>query len=237
MNDMNHRTTQCPWGSQADLIVEHYLECLRRHLAGLPRRDREDLLLEIRSHIHEAFLNDTSGSEIERILRILDRLGEPSQVLAHRVGPGLIRSGVLRKLPFYVGAGVLLIFIGLPLGLTGTSVLLFVTMALVFVVLAYYATAVALVAAGILGLITTLLKLAVPGFLVEMSDVWGMRAPNLDNLTGRLLFSLLLAALGAVLLWVGRHGLRGLRFLLRACARRVREYRERRVARAWALTG
>ena len=62
---------------QVRKIVENYLGRLRRHLKGLPEGDSEELVREIYSHIYDSYSENATEDEVERILDVLDRLGEP----------------------------------------------------------------------------------------------------------------------------------------------------------------
>lgn len=65
----------------ADALVDTYLERLEAEAAGLPSDRRADLVTEVRAHIATAIA--TAGHRDEATIRtILDRLGEPTEIVA-----------------------------------------------------------------------------------------------------------------------------------------------------------
>ena len=88
------------------MTMEQYLEEVAKGLAGLPLQERQDILLEIESHIHETV---SRGETLETVLR---RLG-PSKILAqsyaqsHALHQGKITFGqVLSGFGFYSAAAL-----------------------------------------------------------------------------------------------------------------------------------
>lgn len=65
-----------------DKIVENYLSRFNLRLKSFPKQDRDELVKEIHSHIYESFSNDPTENEVERIFNVLDKLGEPDDVIA-----------------------------------------------------------------------------------------------------------------------------------------------------------
>ncbi|HET7185051.1 MAG TPA: hypothetical protein VFI82_10220 [Terriglobales bacterium] len=60
--------------------IDRYLARFDNGLAGMPTADRDDILLEIRTHILDSF----SGTDDEAVLqRVLSSLGEPEQLAKH----------------------------------------------------------------------------------------------------------------------------------------------------------
>jgi uncharacterized membrane protein len=214
-----------PWSTSVEKIVRHYMGRLESMLQGLPRDDRDELLREVHSHIYESYQDRPGENEIDRILDALTRLGEPAEVVSGLISPALVRMGRVRRIPFYMGAGALLIFAGLPLGLTATVFLLAVALAVAAVILVYYATAVSLAAVGALGFFITMIKYISPTLAVEIGRILHLRGPDMDNLAARLLLSLVLLSLGLFLLWLSRYLTRGLRFFFRFIGTKVKEYR------------
>ncbi|MBN2265078.1 MAG: hypothetical protein JW775_04605, partial [Candidatus Aminicenantes bacterium] len=96
-------------------IVDNYLERLRKGLRGIPAKDQDELVKEINSHIYESFRADPTPDEVNRILKVLDKLGEPSDVISARMPEAMVTLGKKRKLPFLILAGVLIAFFGVPL--------------------------------------------------------------------------------------------------------------------------
>ena len=56
---------------QVQSIIENYLGRMRNHLKGLPDADREELVLEIYSHIYESYAEASTEDEVQRILQVL----------------------------------------------------------------------------------------------------------------------------------------------------------------------
>ena len=112
------------FSAQVRTIVDNYLDRVRGHLKGLPEADRKELVREIYSHIYESYAQDGTDDDIQRILTVLDRLGEPSEVVASRLSGSMKRIGRKRNLPFYILAGIFIGLFGLPLGAGGLALLI-----------------------------------------------------------------------------------------------------------------
>jgi len=54
---------------------------LNHKLKPLPESERDDIKMEILSHLYESALNDKANSEENRIINAIDRLGEPDLYL------------------------------------------------------------------------------------------------------------------------------------------------------------
>ena len=106
-----------------DKIVENYLSRFNLRLKSFPEQDRDELVKEIHSHIYESFKNDPTENEVERIFNVLDKLGEPDDVIASRMPDAMVIMGKKKKRPLYILAGVFIALFGLPLGLGGVAVL------------------------------------------------------------------------------------------------------------------
>jgi uncharacterized membrane protein len=94
--------------SQADRLVDDYLEELGNNLAGVPRARRRELLEEISEHIAEARSALETDSEVE-VRNLLQRLGDPVEIAAEERA----RSGVA---PRRAGPIEILALIGLLAG-------------------------------------------------------------------------------------------------------------------------
>jgi uncharacterized membrane protein len=207
-----------------DKIVEDYLHRLRLQLHRVPASDVDEMVEEIRSHIHESYGAESHGDEVDRILAVLKRLGEPADVVAERLPDAIVTAGKTRKLPLYILAGILIGFFGLPLGFGGVAVLVGVLAAITAAMIAFFASAAALVLIGLFGVGLGLLRLFRPEFwdqLVERGfiHVGEPVAQFLDLLSpagqglALVLFFLVVAACGLGLLWLGKYMLQGLKFL------------------------
>ena len=126
-------------------IVDNYLARLRKGINGFPAKDQEELVKEIHSHIYESFRNDPTENEVDRILKVLDKLGEPANVISARMPEAMVTMGKKKKLPFYILAGVLIAFFGVPLGMSGLGVAVGLIIAVLALVLSFYIVAFSLI--------------------------------------------------------------------------------------------
>ena len=68
---MNHELSD-----QVQSIVDNYLGRMRNHLRGLPEEDREELVLEIYSHIYESYVEAGTEDEGTRSIADVDKITE-----------------------------------------------------------------------------------------------------------------------------------------------------------------
>lgn len=105
----------------ADQLIDGYLARIAAAAADFPAGARNELLDDMRSHIAEARTREPEETDAS-ILNILDRLGEPSTVVAdgrERLGlrtqpvarPGLIEVGALALLILFWPIGVVLLWL------------------------------------------------------------------------------------------------------------------------------
>ena len=80
-------------------IVNNYLDRIKPHLKGLEDADQEELVKEVYSHIYESFINDPTENEIDRIFNVLNKLGEPAEVVSSRISTSMVSMGKKKKLP------------------------------------------------------------------------------------------------------------------------------------------
>ena len=203
-------------------IADDYLGRLRRELAPIPPAQGEEFVGEIRSHLYEAYQNEPGDSEAARILAVLRRLGEPSELIAEWLPESVVRAGRERQAPLHVLAGVLLALFGVPLGVGGAAFLAGVLATLVFAVATYYVFAgLVLFTAGLLTACAMLLlfapamwdKLHAAG--VIQLGAWFDQLPQGQQVILLVALAALIAVSGIWLLRGGRRMLRGVRFLLR----------------------
>jgi len=100
-------------------LVDKYLADLRDALRDMPRRQRDELVGEIRAHIDEAL---PSGSSDADVRTLLDRLGEPEQIAdaeRERLGIDAPAVGWLERLtiPLLLIGGVVIPVVGWIVGL------------------------------------------------------------------------------------------------------------------------
>ncbi|MBN2346059.1 MAG: DUF1700 domain-containing protein [Candidatus Aminicenantes bacterium] len=214
----------------AEKIVADYLEKLQGRLKGMAEQDRQEILAEIRSHIFESFRADGEGDEIDRALRALKNLGEPADVVSSRVAAGVIRLGRQKKSLLYILAGALIVLFAAPLGMGGLGVAVGLLAALAGLLVAYFAMAVAFVLSGFIGALVGLLTIISPDLLLEINRWAGESVFHFGPFQGQpqvagilaLILSLMLAALGLLMLWSGKHIWSGLRFLFHLVTEKIR---------------
>jgi uncharacterized membrane protein len=214
----------------AEKIVADYLEKLRSHLKGMNEKDQQELLAEIRSHIYESFQGDGEGDEIDRALRVLKRLGEPAEVVSSRMGASVAQMGKKKKSLLYVLAGFLIVFFAAPLGMGGLGLVAGLLAALAGLLVAYFATAVVFVISGFICALIGLITIVSPDLFLEINRWAGETVfqfgpfQNHPQVAGilTLIVALMLAALGLLMLWSGKHIWRGLRFVFRLAMDKVR---------------
>ncbi len=228
-------------------IVTDYLERLSARLRGMPGIDRQDVVNEIRSHIYESYVDEVSEDEIERILKVLRRIGDPSDVISSRMPEAVARLGRGKKAPLYILAGVLIALFGVPLGLGAVAVLAGLLTALFGILIGYFGAAISLVVAGFVSAILCAIAIFAPGVLFAINEAAATEVisfgpfrhyPELGGSLG-LIVSLILVAIGLLMLWAGKHMWRGFRFVVVLIVCKVREVlgRVTRKGGQWSLSG
>jgi uncharacterized membrane protein len=205
-------------------IANDYLERVKSQLRLVPSRERDEFLMELQSHLYEAYRQTPGEDDVGRILEVLRNLGEPAEVVSDRLPGAMVRSGTRRSLPLYIVGGILIAMFGIPLGFGGVGVLVGLLFALAGIVLAYYAAAGSILLAGAMSMLMGLTRVFLPHLwdnLVTLGYIQmnGPPAELLDHLSRSeqgflmILFASALIASGLGMLWLGRYLLRGLRFL------------------------
>jgi uncharacterized membrane protein len=217
------------FSEQVGKIVENYLDRLRGHLRGLPEADREELVREIYSHIYESYAADGTTDDIQRILNVLDRLGEPSEVVAARLSGTMKRMGRRRNLPFYILAGFFIGIFGLPLGAGALALLAGLGVTLVALIFTYYITAGVLVFGGWLTLVVTTIRLFYPNFLIENFHTLAQFVDAPLSIILNYAAGIIIVLMGLGMFWLGRHILSGTRFLFSQVGNSFRSLRRRRL--------
>lgn len=211
-------------------IVDNYLERLKKGLAGIPAKDRDELVREINSHIYESFRGDPTPDEVSRILKVLDKLGEPAAVISARMPEAMVTLGKKRKLPFLILAGLLIAFFGVPLGLGGLSAAVGLLIGVLAVIVSFYVVAFSLILAGWLSAVVMIIRIFSPGFLDPWIDIYPLVSDPTFNTAIYIVGALLIAALGFGMLWLGSRLMRGVRFVFRLLFAKIRNWRNRRTA-------
>jgi uncharacterized membrane protein len=205
-------------------IAADYMQRLKSHLQMVPAHERTEFLKEIQSHIYEAFQNEPGEDDVQRILFVLRRLGEPSEVVADRLPQAMVRSGAKRNFPLYVMGGILLGLLGIPLGFAGLGVLVGFLGALAGILIAYYATAGSAIVIGVIGMVLGFSRIDQPEFFDRLvsSGVIQLDAqaaqfldqfPTSTQGSMMILIGMAFAGSGFGMLWLGRYLFRGLKFL------------------------
>ena len=208
-------------------IVDNYLERLEGYLQGLPGSDKEEFIKEIESHIYESYQNDAAGDEVDRILRVLRKLGEPGDVYAKKAPEAIVKMGSDRKRPLYILGAILIAFFALPLGMGAVGVIIGIIGAIFGLLAAYFVTAFSFVLAGFLGIIFSIIKIAHPEFLDEVVIKLGGQVshffhPTLEGILG-LIACLILTGLGVLMFYFGRNIFKGLKFLWNISIAKIKE--------------
>jgi uncharacterized membrane protein len=208
-------------------IVNNYLERLKEYLKGLPESDKEEFIKEIESHIYESYQNDTTEDEIDRILGVLKKLGEPGDVYAKRAPERIVKMGSDRKRPLYILGAILIAFFALPMGMGAVGIIIGIIGAIFGLLVAYFATAVSFVLAGFLGMVFSIIKIAHPGFLDEVIIKLGGQTTHFLNPTAEgiigLIVCTILAGIGVLMLYFGRNIFKGIKFLWNISIAKIKE--------------
>jgi uncharacterized membrane protein len=213
-------------------IVDNYLDRLKKGLKGIPAKDQEDLVKEIHSHIYESFRNDPSPDEVTRILKVLDKLGEPAAVISARMPEAMVTLGKKKKLPFLILAGLLIAFFGVPLGASGLSAAVGLIIGVLALIVSFYVVAFSLILAGWLTAVFLIIRIFSPMFLERWVDIYPLVSDPTFNTVIYILGALLISALGFGLLWLGSRMMRGIRFVFRLLFEKIKNWRKRRPAPA-----
>ena len=208
-------------------IVDNYLERFKKGLKGIPAKDQDELIKEITSHIYESFRNDPTPDEVARILKVLDKLGEPAAVISARMPEAMVTLGKKRKLPFLILAGVLIAFFGVPLGLGGLSVAVGLIISVLALIVSFYIMAFSMILAGWLSAVVMIVRIFSPGFLDPWINIYPLVSDPTFNTIIYILGALLIAAVGFGMLWLGSRLMRGVRFVFRLLFDKVKNWRKR----------
>jgi len=212
---------------QVQKILDNYLGRLRRHLQGLPDGDREELVREIYSHIYDSYAQDETKDGVERILGVLDRLGEPSEVVSGHLSGSMKRMGRKRNLPFLILAGFFIGIFGLPLGVGGLVLLIGLGITLAALIFTYYVAAGAFVLSGWLTIIVTTIRIFYPHFFVENIHLLDQVLPPEFALPLNYAAGVILLLLGVGMVLQGRHIQRGARYLFGLPGQSMRHLRQK----------
>jgi uncharacterized membrane protein len=215
-------------------IVDNYLERLKKGLRGIPAKDQDELVREITSHIYESFRNDPTPDEVARILKVLDKLGEPANVISTRMPEAMVTLGKKRKLPFLILAGILIAFFGVPLGMGGLGIAVGLIITVLALIMSFYIVAFSLILTGWLTAVAMIVRLFSPAFLDPWINIYPLVSDPTLNTAIYIVGALLIAAIGIGMLWLGTRMMRGVRFVFRLLIGKVKNWRRKAPAAAAA---
>lgn len=215
-------------------IVNDYLLRVRSHMKGVPEIDRDDFIKEINSHIYESYTDEKNGDEIGKILKVLKKFGEPSEVFSKSAPKTMYKIGKEKNIPLYILIGALIAFFGLPLGFGGLGIILGILGVLLGIVVAYYAVAIGFTLGGLSGIFISIIHLIDPNFFVNLSGESDMLRigflqisnPTLEGVLG-IFVSFVLTALGIFLLFMSKYIFRGLKTIFELSSKKLKEILKR----------
>lgn len=76
----------------AKKIWNHYFRRVSRCSAALAPEQQEDLKLEIQDHVYESFNREKGDSEAERLLSVIEKIGDPEEYIKPMVADRLLSS-------------------------------------------------------------------------------------------------------------------------------------------------
>jgi len=65
----------------AQKIYDDYISRIKRTTATLNKTDREEILMELNSHIYEGMIDKNEGNEIKNLVDLTEKLGAPEEIL------------------------------------------------------------------------------------------------------------------------------------------------------------
>ena len=83
-------------------LYNNYIQRVKKQIAILPKEDRFDLLMEFNSHIYEGLQRDSNDLEIEKLINILDKLGNPEEVLKLTVADKILVKATKTFNPIHI---------------------------------------------------------------------------------------------------------------------------------------
>jgi hypothetical protein len=139
----------------------------------------------------------------------------------------MMTLGKKKKLPFYILAGVLIAFFGVPLGMSGLGLAVGLIIGVLALVLSFYIVAFSLILTGWLTAVILIIRVFSPGFLDPWVNIYQLVPDPTFNTIIYIFGALLIAALGLGLLWLGSRMMRGIRFVFRFLFEKMRNWRKR----------
>jgi cellulose synthase/poly-beta-1,6-N-acetylglucosamine synthase-like glycosyltransferase len=120
--------------SSSQRIYKNYMNRIEKTVSSLSKSDQKEVLLEFNSHIYEGLTRKHKGNETNQLLDILDKLGEPEEVLKPLIADKLLEKAtksfnpvdIFKALALNITNGVSYLFFGiLYIGLLGFLFLIY----------------------------------------------------------------------------------------------------------------
>lgn len=92
----------------AQKVYSGYIRRVKRAVSKLPQADREEVLMEINSHIYEGLQRGEGGDEVNTLLDTLERLGEPEEFLQPMVADRKLKQATTTFNPLHVAQALAL---------------------------------------------------------------------------------------------------------------------------------
>jgi hypothetical protein len=123
----------------AQRVYNNYIKRCRKAIVLLSHSDQEDVLMEINSHIYEHLQQHSSEDELNLLLNILERMGEPEESLKEVVALRKIDQAVKTFNPKHLVMALLLnIRNGLVYSILSIMLLLFLTSMLLVILKIFF---------------------------------------------------------------------------------------------------
>jgi len=92
----------------AQRVYDNFIKNLRNVLKPILDEDRQEVLMEFNSHIHERIQNKNSKSELNELLNAIDKLGSPEEVLKPLIADKLMEKATKSFNPIHIFKALLL---------------------------------------------------------------------------------------------------------------------------------
>lgn len=89
-------------------IYNQYLARIKRATASLKKTDREEVLLELNSHIYEGMRKSTDEDEVDRLVNLTEKLGAPEEVLKPLIAQKKLEQATKTFNPVHIFKALLL---------------------------------------------------------------------------------------------------------------------------------
>ncbi|RAJ08315.1 uncharacterized protein DUF1700 [Chitinophaga skermanii] len=83
-------------------VYSDYMKRVKREIQSLPQQSQDDIYMEFNSHIFEAIQHRGSTHEIDALLDILEKLGEPHDVLKQLVADKKLEQATRTFNPLHI---------------------------------------------------------------------------------------------------------------------------------------